>query len=39
MGIHGDRSLEGIRISQGWSSSIEEIEKLIAAIGQILEVL
>jgi cysteine desulfurase len=32
-------ALEGIRISQGWSSSIEEIEKLIAAIVKILEVL
>jgi cysteine desulfurase len=39
MGIHGDRSLEGIRISQGWSSSMEEIEKLIAAMVKILEVL
>ncbi|GHV76189.1 aminotransferase V [Spirochaetia bacterium] len=39
MGIRGDLALEGIRISQGWSSSIEEIEKLIAAIVKILEVL
>jgi cysteine desulfurase len=39
MGIHGGLALEGIRISQGWSSSIEEIEKLIAAIVKILEVL
>jgi cysteine desulfurase len=39
MGIHGDLALEGIRISQGWSSSMEEIEKLIAAIVKILEVL
>jgi cysteine desulfurase len=36
MGISGERSLEGIRISQGWSSSIEGIEKLIAAIVKIL---
>ncbi|GHT86496.1 aminotransferase V [Spirochaetia bacterium] len=39
MGIDGDKRLEGIRISQGWSSSIEEIEKLIAAIRKILEIL
>ncbi|WP_010261540.1 cysteine desulfurase family protein [Treponema primitia] len=39
MGIKGDQSLEGIRISQGWSSSMDDIEKLIAAIGKILEVL
>jgi cysteine desulfurase len=39
MGIHGGPALEGIRISQGWSSSLEEIEKLIAAIAKILEVL
>ncbi|GHV72994.1 aminotransferase V [Spirochaetia bacterium] len=39
MGIRGDRSLEGIRISQGWTTSMEEIELLIAAIAHILEVL
>jgi cysteine desulfurase len=39
MGIDAERSLEGIRISQGWSSTMEEIEKLIAAIEAILEIL
>jgi cysteine desulfurase len=39
MGIRGDLALSGIRISQGWSTSMEEIEKLIAAIVKILEVL
>jgi cysteine desulfurase len=39
MGIRGDLALSGIRISQGWSSSIEEIEQLIAAITKILEAL
>jgi cysteine desulfurase len=39
MGISGERSLEGIRISQGWASSTEGIEKLIAAIVKILGVL
>jgi cysteine desulfurase len=39
MGIESKRSLEGIRISQGWSTSLEAIEKLIAAIKAILEVL
>jgi cysteine desulfurase len=39
MGIHGDLALEGIRISQGWSTTMEEIEQLIAAIAKILEVL
>jgi cysteine desulfurase len=39
MGIDSARSLEGIRISQGWSTTIEEIEKLIAAIAAILEAL
>jgi cysteine desulfurase len=39
MGIGGGLAREGIRVSQGWSTSIEEIEKLIAAIVQILEVL
>ena len=39
MGVGAAQSLEGIRISQGWSSTMEEIEKLIAAIEAILEVL
>jgi cysteine desulfurase len=39
MGIRGGRALEGIRISQGWATSMEEIEQLIAAIAHILEIL
>jgi cysteine desulfurase len=39
MGIRGGLALEGIRISQGWATTIEEIEQLIAAIAKILEVL
>jgi cysteine desulfurase len=39
MGISGERNLEGIRISQGWASSMEGIEKLIAAVVKILGVL
>jgi cysteine desulfurase len=39
MGVGAPRSLEGIRISQGWSTTREEIEKLIAAIAAILEIL
>ena len=37
IGIGGEQSLEGIRISQGWATTIEEIEQLIAAIAKILE--
>jgi cysteine desulfurase len=39
MGIGAAQSLEGIRISQGWSTAMDEIEKLIAAIESILETL
>jgi cysteine desulfurase len=39
MGIEEERRLEGIRISQGWSTKIEDIEKLIAGIKKVLEVL
>jgi cysteine desulfurase len=39
MGVSAAQSLEGIRISQGWSTTMEEIEKLIAAIATILETL
>jgi cysteine desulfurase len=39
MGVGAAQSLEGIRISQGWSTTMAEIEKLIAAIKTILEVL
>ena len=39
MGIGGGLALEGIRISQGRTTSIEEIELLIAAIAHILEAL
>jgi cysteine desulfurase len=39
MGIGAAQSLEGIRISQGWSTTMEEIEQLIAAIAVIVETL
>ncbi|MDR3124122.1 MAG: cysteine desulfurase [Treponema sp.] len=39
MGVGAERSLEGIRISQGWTTTIEEIEQLIAAIAAILRTL
>ena len=39
MGLDAARSLEGIRISQGWASTMEEIEALIAAIGTLVETL
>jgi cysteine desulfurase len=38
MGIDEDRGFEGIRISQGWSTTEEEIEKLIQGIKDILKV-
>ncbi|MCL2271036.1 MAG: aminotransferase class V-fold PLP-dependent enzyme, partial [Treponema sp.] len=39
MGIAEDLSLEGIRISQGWSTTDEEIDLLLAAITEVLEIL
>jgi cysteine desulfurase len=36
MGLDADRSFEGIRVSQGWSTTMEEIETLILAIETIL---
>ncbi|AEF85229.1 cysteine desulfurase [Treponema primitia ZAS-2] len=39
MGIGRDQSLEGVRFSQGWSTTIEEIEMLTRAIQKILEAL
>jgi cysteine desulfurase len=39
MGISEQQSLEGIRISQGYSTTTEDIEKLIEAIQKILKVL
>jgi cysteine desulfurase len=39
MGISEQQALEGIRISQGYSTSMEDIEKLIDAIQKILNVL
>jgi cysteine desulfurase len=39
MGVDPERSLEGIRISQGWTTGTGDIEKLIAGIGKILEAL
>jgi cysteine desulfurase len=38
MGISEDRSFEGVRFSQGWTTNIEEIEKLILGIKDILKV-
>jgi cysteine desulfurase len=39
MGVAKDLSLEGIRISQGWSTTDEEIERLISAIMEVLKFL
>ncbi|GHV38271.1 aminotransferase V [Spirochaetia bacterium] len=39
MGVDDKRSLEGIRISQGWSTTDEEIDLLIEAIRGVLQFL
>lgn len=39
MGIIGKKSLEGIRISQGWSTTDEEIDLLIEAVRGVLKFL
>jgi cysteine desulfurase len=39
MGIEDSLQLEGIRISQGWSTTDEEIDRLLAAIGEVLQFL
>ena len=39
MGIDKDISLESIRISQGWTTTEEEIDLLIAAIAEVLKFL
>jgi cysteine desulfurase len=39
MGIENNLSLEGIRISQGWSTTDEEIDLLIEAIAEVLKFL
>jgi cysteine desulfurase len=39
MGIDNKLSLEGIRISQGWSTTDEEIDLLLAAIQEVLKFL
>jgi cysteine desulfurase len=39
MGIGENQSLEGIRVSQGWSTTDEEIELLLAAIAEVLQFL
>jgi len=39
MGIEDNVSLEGIRISQGWSTTEEEIDLLLAAINEVLKFL
>jgi cysteine desulfurase len=39
MGVEENLSLEGIRISQGWSTTDEEIDNLAAAISEVLQFL
>jgi cysteine desulfurase len=39
MGLGDNESLEGIRISQGWSTTDEEIDLLTAAIAEVLKFL
>jgi cysteine desulfurase len=39
MGIPENLSLEGIRVSQGWSTTDEEIDLLLAAIREVLQFL
>jgi cysteine sulfinate desulfinase/cysteine desulfurase-like protein len=39
MGLDEAQSFRGIRISQGWSTTMEDIEQLIRAIKAILAVL
>jgi cysteine desulfurase len=39
MGIDEARSLQGIRVSQGWSTTMDDIEQLVRAIRHILTVL
>jgi cysteine desulfurase len=39
MGIDAQRSFEGIRISQGWSTTAEEIDLLVGAVKRILRFL
>jgi len=39
MGIQDNLRLEGIRISQGWSTTDEEIDLLIGAIAEVLKFL
>ena len=39
MGVDEQTAFRGIRISQGWSTSIEDVEALINAIGEMLKTL
>jgi len=39
MGVEENIRLEGIRISQGWSTADEDIEKLLEAITEVLKIL
>jgi len=39
MGIEENLSLEGIRISQGWTTTDEEIDLLLEAIAEVLKYL
>jgi cysteine desulfurase len=36
MGVDKATSLEGIRVSQGWSTSMDDIDRLLVAIGQVV---
>jgi cysteine desulfurase len=37
MGVDAKLRLEGIRISQGWSTTAEDIDFLVKAIGEVLQ--
>jgi cysteine desulfurase len=39
MGIEENLSLEGIRISQGWTTTEQEVDNLVAAISEVLQFL
>ena len=39
MGVHENLRIEGIRISQGWSTTDEEIDLLLDAIAEVLKFL
>jgi cysteine desulfurase len=39
MGINPKQSLEGVRISQGWSTTDQDIDQLLQALGEVLRFL